>query len=286
MLSLAQLGYAAVATAALLTSAGPTARSRNTDRGSHQTHDLNRILALMAPLAKAVLESPDREALEANLDEQLFSGLFSDLIVKSIQALAQRRGEQVSVEFDEQFLPALEALGGDRSKAERALKLAQISTRLSSATVPSLYGDARNTHSIDSQLRVDLSDLLYDIQIPVEVREAVHADAESTICMITLAHAIADGANVSPWLVTELVERWLAGQVKGMPFLIAVAIEQGIDIHDCLPDDLRVRLDEFLEHEGMLDLNAAQQRADAISAQMGAITEHASRQILDVWPKS
>src|SRR5690606_41666381 len=96
----------------------------------------------MAPLAKAVLESPDPEDFDANLDEQLFSGLFSDLIGKSMQAMVQRRGEVVAVELDVQLLTEIKGLGGDRAKGERALKLSQITTRLTFALVPALLADA------------------------------------------------------------------------------------------------------------------------------------------------
>jgi hypothetical protein len=288
MLSLVQFGHAAVVAAALLTSSSPTARSRQTDGHSGEAREFERIVDLMAPLAKAVLDSSDREELEASLEEQLFSGLFSDLVVKSFEALAWRDEPTVSDAPYDQFLAAIEALGGDRSQLSRALRLSQISTRLAGSMVRAVLVD----EGVEFEpLRADLSEFsyenfLYDIEIPVEIRASAHADGESAICMITLAYSVATGAQPPQWLITELVERWLAGQTTSLPVLVAMGRERGLAPAELLTDELVKELELFLREASVPDLQAAQERANATAAQMRIILEHAGRQVDGEWPKS
>lgn len=293
MRSLAQIGHAAVVAAALLASSTSSiGRVGHLDQRSQQDQDLERLLNLMAPLAQAVLGSFDREALEANIDEQLFSGLFSDLLVKSIQALGQHpRPDDADEPREQRFLMAIEELGGDRAKADRALWLSQVSSQLSFTSFQALAGiegadDVKAIDRIESISRFDLQKFLYDIEVPVEIREGTQGDFESAICMFALAYAIAEHVDAPAWLIGELVERWLAGQMKLLPVVVAITLKQGVALGDVLSDDILIRLDELLEHTDIPDLDAAQHRADTMVAGLDTIAEHANRQPDGVWPKT
>lgn len=280
MHSLAQLGHAAVIAAALLTGSATPVHASGDERRSREHHEFERLLGLMVPLAREVLGSPNREALEANIEEQLFSGLFSDFIVKSMP-MVTRRSETDAMDVDE-FVTAVERLGADRATTRRALRLSQISTRLAQASV----GD-ESIEDVGASLRVDLSDFLYDIEVPVEIRAAAYADLESAICMVTLAYAVAVNAEAAPWVIAELVERWLAGQVKSLPVLVVLARERGAESEDVLSDELMLPyFEEMLMQEGLPDLAAARRRTEIMVARLHAIAEHASRQPDGVWPKS
>lgn len=282
MHSLVQLGHAAVVAAVLLTSSTPEGRTNRGHHLSREDRDLERVLDLMAPLAQTVLGSSDRDALEANIEEQLFSGLFSDLIAKSVQAVAHAPVLEESDEVRQQFLTAVGELGGDLGKTKTALRLAQISVRLSFALVHANLDDIGDDILAPSDF--DLTDFLYDIEVPAEIREAAQADFESAICMLALAYAAAARAEAPAWLIGELVERWLAGKRKSLPALVAIAVEQQVILDDVLSSDLLGALDEILER--VPDLAAAQRHTDKVVEELSVIAEHASRQPDGVWPKT
>jgi hypothetical protein len=277
---------AAVVAAALLTGSNPTARSRSFDGGSHHLGgDLDRLIDLMAPLAKAVLASSSPQELEDNLEEQLLSGLFSDIVMRSAQTVARHPDVGETSEFDETFLAAIETLGGGRCQAEEALRLSKISMKLS---MPLVRAVADNDDLDLDSLRIDPSELLYDVEIPVEILEAVHANFVAAICVFTLAHAIATKIEPPRWLIAELVERWFKGQKASLPILAASINELALGREGQLPGEVMIELDRIRAQElfGIPDLTAAWQRTEAMNAHFRAIAEHAARQIDGVWPKS
>jgi hypothetical protein len=286
----AHLGHAAVV-AATLSSAGPTGLVRQADRGLHQVGDYGRVWDLMEPLARAVLGSADREELEFNIDEQLFSGLFADLVTRSIQTVARQPRVDVTNEFDGQFLSVVERLGGKRDAASRALSLSQIAARISLRLIDA-SGVERELEDLSF---FDMHEFLYDIEAPLELRKAAQADFESAICMIALAHAVAAREEPPAWLVAELVDRWLEGQLNSLPLLTSIALEMGLRPEDALTERQLIELDELSEKQGFdlfaeaekaaRDLAAERKRAETMTEQLHAIAEHASRQPDGVWPK-
>lgn len=282
MTSVIQLAHAAILAAAMLSSsASSTGRLRDADRTSRR--DVSRMFDLMEPVALAVLDSFDRGSLDENIDEQLFSGLFSDLLLKSMQAVVEGSHIEPTDVEREQLVLAIESMGGSRSKVEEALRLSSLSSELTSALVRHRLAESGDMNT-SLLRRFDVSEFLYDVSIPLEVRAAAQADLESAICAITLAYLAVGKSDVARWLVAELVDRWLAGPSKSLPLLAAIAAEQALVLDD-LSMALRVKVDEFHE-QGLPDLGAAEKSANSTVEQLRAIAEHADRQPDGLWPKS
>ncbi len=289
---LAQLVPVALA-ATFLNSAGPRARVSLADLRVQQHGDFDRIRELMAPIAQAVLAAPDREELAYVVEEQLFTGLFSDLVFKSVQAVSKQPERALELEeFADQFLAAVEPMGGNRTTASNALLLSQIARYLALAFVKA---DVVDVEEYDGPTRLDLHDFFYDIETPLELRKAARVGLESAVCMIALTYAVGSEYQYPEWMVTELVERWFAGQSASLPMFAAIAREHGIDLEDVLPEHLIVTIDR-LEHDGefylynktaqaVQDLAEGKKRAETMASQIRVIVEHASRQPDGVWPK-
>jgi hypothetical protein len=267
----------------LLMSASPTAQAEAHEPSERQrAHNLDRLQALMEPLARELLGSSDTEDLEANIETQLLSGLFGDILAQSLVTLTHTHPKASREPPDDvraEFLDSVEALGAKRSKVARALELSLFSNRI---TALCAMGTDLSEDAEAPPFEVDLADFLYDTEIPREIRRAARAEWQSSLCMIAIAYALEHKQSVDEWLLEELVDRWLSGQRESLPLLWALASEQEV-----LPDDLLVEFDRLVEHGDMVpppDLNALFERARAFSAALETIAEHASRQPDGVWP--
>lgn len=282
----AHLLRAAVLSGALLTSASPRMGSREIDSlEPQQARELHRIHDLMTALARAVLESPDEEELDASIESQMFSGLFADLIAASLD-LATRSADVgdpsvFSGDLPPEFIGSLERLGIDSGKLSRALELSALSRRLAQAILSAeIETDTEGWVEGISAGDMDLAEFLYDVDAPLEFREAAYAEWKSTICFIAVAYAAAHDVSLPVWMMDALISRWLHGQIESLPVVYALAIERNIEIFDPY-------MDKFILDEGVdpPDLERVREKGKAMAESLRIIAEHASRQPDGVWPR-
>ena len=170
------------------------------------------ILHEMRPFSEALLSSADVVAFEGKLDE-FIDGDLGDRFLAEARILVEQGstnegydpGATAPADLDTLRVTMVEALG-ERHAASVAEGLASMrevashAPRAAEAALDDAAGDVR------------LSDLLSDVDVPLERRQAALAAMESTACYFALLHLVAEARVAPDWLADELVRRWTSGQ--------------------------------------------------------------------------
>lgn len=267
---------------AVLMSAAPGAQAEaRSPRDPQRARELDRLQALVGPLVKPVLEAQDPLELEAALEDQLFSGVLADILGVSLTTLLQDQPvtpDQVEACFE----ASIGQLDVDRERMARAVDLTMASNLIVREILAALDEDER-AGLIGEQgqaPQLDIQDMLYDAEVPVEVREAFHGELESAICMICLVSAAEFAPDTPRWMLEELLNRWSAGLEKSLPLSWAL-----LTSHAEASGELTVALDKLVD-EGMspVVLEDIRERSLQFNEALQEIADQAARQPDGQWP--
>lgn len=204
------------------------------------------ILHELRPFSEELLGSQDIGALERCLDEFIDGDLGDRLFAQGQTLISDGWGDDESGgltdEVVNELVPSLEALR-KRMVAVLGSHHAEhvdegLSMMLSVATqVPIPVQSAGVEAVVDAAEPIRLSEILSDVDVPLERRQVALAGMESSACLFALLHLVADQRTVTPWLADELIKRWIFGQAAVLRQLhinddaLALARQESAHIH-------------------------------------------------------
>jgi hypothetical protein len=170
------------------------------------------ILHEMRPFSEALLSSGDVAAFEGRLDD-FIDGDLCDRFLVEVRTLVEQGWADEGDDPSATLPAALEVLRvrmvealGERHAASIAEGLGSMLEVLSHTPL------AGQVAPDDAAWDIRLSDLLSDVSVPLERRQAALAAMESTACYFALLHLVAELRVAPDWLADELIRRWTSGQ--------------------------------------------------------------------------
>lgn len=163
----------------------------------------------LRPFSQELVRSPDLAAFEQHIDDFIDGEIGDRMFARFSELMSDGWSEEDSDSAED--LAALrerltQVFGGWQAKElEEGFNLTlSVVARAPSPT------DTVVLTEVDE--RASLSEMLNDVDLPLERRQLLLAGLESIACYLTLVHLAAEPQAVEPWLAKELVRRWIAGQ--------------------------------------------------------------------------
>lgn len=251
----------------------PGAQAANANASTAQ------LAGLMIPIAREILQATSSQDLEARLEAHIEAELFADWMQLSLRAMREaphelQRLEDSGIALEQalnDFVPRVSAV--DPSKVREALRLSLISAQLGYGLGQHEITELGQERARDELVEA-VEQLFYDVSVPLEVRRAVYAGLESTLCMTSIAYAVGQARELPSWLAQALVDRWVEGQRTLLRVLIPLAREQGLDTSEL----------GAIAGVEELDLEAVRAKASVIAEADSTILQHGARQPSGSWP--